>query len=158
MPSIQRFELSPNDTIKLLTREPLLIVRLTILKPGLPNTMRPVRKKSYQKHTFALCIPLKLDGDGLDTLKMEQLSWSCLLARASWRHLKILPHTPIWESLAKLNLHWSIASYNQMISSEMDHALHSLLDVLIKHDFILQITTLKPTYGSNIVYGHVLQI
>jgi hypothetical protein len=26
MPSIQRFELSPNDTNKLLTREPLLIV------------------------------------------------------------------------------------------------------------------------------------
>jgi hypothetical protein len=46
-----------------------------------------------------------------------------------------------------------------MIYSEMDHielALHSLLDVLIKHDFILQITTLKLTYGSNIVYGHVL--
>jgi hypothetical protein len=43
----------------------------------------------------------------------------------------------------------------------MDHielALHSLLYVLIKHDFILQITTLKPIYGSNIVYGHVLQI
>jgi hypothetical protein len=38
-----------------------------------------------------------------------------------------------------------------MISSEMDHielALHGLLDVLIKHDFILQITTLKLTYGS----------
>jgi hypothetical protein len=43
----------------------------------------------------------------------------------------------------------------------MDHielALHNLLDVLIKHDFILQITTVKPTYGSNIIYGHALQI
>jgi hypothetical protein len=28
---LQRFELCPNDTIKLLTREPLLIVRLPIL-------------------------------------------------------------------------------------------------------------------------------
>jgi hypothetical protein len=48
-----------------------------------------------------------------------------------------------------------------MISSKMDHiehALHSLIDVLIKYDFILQITTLKPTYVSDIVYGHVLQI
>jgi hypothetical protein len=35
---MQRFELSPNDMIKLLTREPLLIVRLPILKPDLPNT------------------------------------------------------------------------------------------------------------------------
>jgi hypothetical protein len=31
---MQRFELSPNDTNKLLTQEPLLIVRLPILKPG----------------------------------------------------------------------------------------------------------------------------
>jgi hypothetical protein len=37
MPSMQRFELSPNNTNKLLTREPLLIVRLLILKPGLPH-------------------------------------------------------------------------------------------------------------------------
>jgi hypothetical protein len=31
MPSMQRFKLSPNDTIKLRTQEPLLIVRLPIL-------------------------------------------------------------------------------------------------------------------------------
>jgi hypothetical protein len=41
---MQRSELSPNDTIRLLTREPLLIVRLSILKPGLPNTMRLVKE------------------------------------------------------------------------------------------------------------------
>jgi hypothetical protein len=35
--------------------------------------MRPVRKKPYQNHTFALRIPLELDDDGLDSLKMEQL-------------------------------------------------------------------------------------
>jgi hypothetical protein len=57
---MQRFELSPNDTIKLLTQEPLLIVRLPNLKPGLPKTMRPVRKLPYQDHTFALHIPLDL--------------------------------------------------------------------------------------------------
>jgi hypothetical protein len=51
---MQRFELSLNDTIRLLTREPLLIARLPILKPGLPNTMRPVRKKPYKDHTFCL--------------------------------------------------------------------------------------------------------
>jgi hypothetical protein len=83
MPSMQMFELSSNDTIKLLTREPLLIVQLPILKPGLPNTMRPVRKKPYQDHTFALRIPLEQDDDGLDSLKMEHLPCSCLLARAS---------------------------------------------------------------------------
>ena len=33
MPSMQRFELSPNDVTELLIREPLLIVRLSILNP-----------------------------------------------------------------------------------------------------------------------------
>jgi hypothetical protein len=73
MPSMQRFELSPNDTNKLLTREPLLIVRLSILNLVF-HTMRPVRKKPYQEHTFALCIPLALDGDDLDLLKLDYLS------------------------------------------------------------------------------------
>jgi hypothetical protein len=74
MPSIQRFELSSNHMNKLFTQEPLLIVRLPILKPGLQNTMRMGRNKTYQDYTFALCIPLELDDDGLDSLKMEHLS------------------------------------------------------------------------------------
>jgi hypothetical protein len=75
MPSMQWFELSPNDTTKLLTREPLLIVRLPILQPSLTtNIMRPVRRKPYQEHTFSLCIPLELDDDHLVYLKLEQLS------------------------------------------------------------------------------------
>jgi hypothetical protein len=73
MPSMQRFELSPNDMNKLLTREPLLIVRLLIVNP-VSHTMRPVRKKPYQEHTFALCIPLELDSDDLDLLKLDYLS------------------------------------------------------------------------------------
>ena len=44
MPRMQRFELSTTDTLKL-TSEPLLKVRLAILK-------------HYQYHTFALRIPL----------------------------------------------------------------------------------------------------
>jgi hypothetical protein len=36
--------------------------------------MKPVRKKPYQDHTFALRIPLELDDDGLDSLKMKHLS------------------------------------------------------------------------------------
>jgi hypothetical protein len=92
---MQRFELSLIDPLRLLTREPLLIVRLSILKPGLPKTMRPVRKKLYQDHTFALRIPLELDDDGLDSLNLKHLSWSCLLAHAWWRHLQILPLYPI---------------------------------------------------------------
>jgi hypothetical protein len=81
---MQRFELSPNDRNKLLTREPLLIVWLLILKPGLPNAMRPARKKPYQDHTFVLHIPLDLDGDGLDFFKLEHLSWLCF-ASGWWR-------------------------------------------------------------------------
>jgi hypothetical protein len=84
MPSMQRFELSLNDAIKLPTREPLLIVRLPILKPGLTtNTMRPIRKKPYQEHTFALCIPLELDEDDLDLLKLDHLSSLTLLDEVS---------------------------------------------------------------------------
>jgi hypothetical protein len=70
---MQKFELSQNDMTRLLTRDPHLIVRLSILKPGLPNTIRPVRKKLYQYYTFALCIPLELDNDGIDSLKLEHL-------------------------------------------------------------------------------------
>jgi hypothetical protein len=36
--------------------------------------MRPGRKKTYQDQTFALCIPLELDGDDLDLLKLDYLS------------------------------------------------------------------------------------
>jgi hypothetical protein len=36
--------------------------------------MRPVRKKLYQEHTFALRIPLELDDDDLVSLKLEHLS------------------------------------------------------------------------------------
>jgi hypothetical protein len=74
MPSMQRFELMPNDPIRLLTREPLLIVRQSVLKPGLASTMRPVRKKPYQAHTFSLHIPIELDDDSLDFLKLEHHS------------------------------------------------------------------------------------
>jgi hypothetical protein len=74
MPSMQRFELSLNDKIRLLTPEPLLIVRLPILKTGLLNTIRTVRKKHYQDYTFVLRIPLELDNDGLDSFKLEHLS------------------------------------------------------------------------------------
>jgi hypothetical protein len=36
--------------------------------------MKPVRKKPYQEHTFALSIPLEQDDDGLDLLKLDYLS------------------------------------------------------------------------------------
>jgi hypothetical protein len=73
MPRRQRFELSPNDTNKLLTREPLLIVWLSILKPGLPH-YETGKKETLSRSYFALSIPLELDDDGLDSLKREHLS------------------------------------------------------------------------------------
>jgi hypothetical protein len=96
---MQRFELSLNDTTKLVTREPLLIVRLPNLQPGLTtNIMRPVRRKPYQEHTFAFCIPLELDDDRLDFLKLEHLSWSCLLGEV----LRIAPpYTTMGKTLFK---------------------------------------------------------
>ena len=46
---------------------------------------------TYQDHTFALSIPLELDDDDVDSLKLEHLSWSCLLAHAWWRLLQNSP-------------------------------------------------------------------
>jgi hypothetical protein len=99
---MQRFELSPNDTIKLLTREPLFIVRLPILKPGFPNTMRPVRKKPYQDYTFSLRIPLELDDDVLDLLKLDYLSW----LRLPGEVLRIAPpYSTMEETLVEISSH-----------------------------------------------------
>jgi hypothetical protein len=36
--------------------------------------MRPVKEKTYQEQTFALRIPLELDGEALVQLKMKHLS------------------------------------------------------------------------------------
>ena len=60
----------------LLTREPLLIVRLSPLYPGLTTTTtRPVREMTYQDHTFAFeHDPLELGDVDLDHLKMVLLS------------------------------------------------------------------------------------
>ena len=73
--SMQRFELSPNDVTELLIREPLLIVRLSILNPvSHTHNVRPAKGKTYQYYTFVLSIPLELDVDDLALLKMERLS------------------------------------------------------------------------------------
>ena len=75
MARMQRFDLSPNDTIKLLTSRAPLDSTAIDHKPGLPtHTMRPVKEKTYQDHTFALRIPLELDDDDLVLLKLEHLS------------------------------------------------------------------------------------
>ena len=93
---MQRFELSPNDTIKLLTSRAPLDSTAIYPKPGLPNNMRPVKEKTYQEQTFALRIPLELDDDGLDLLKMEHLSWLRLLGEV----LRIAPpYSTIGETL-----------------------------------------------------------
>jgi hypothetical protein len=71
---MQIFEFSSNDTIKLLTREPLFTVRLSILQPGLlTNTMRPVKDKIYQGQTLELRTQLELEYDDLVHLNMECL-------------------------------------------------------------------------------------
>ena len=75
MPSMQRFELSLNDMVKLLTsRAPLDSTVIYPITQSPNNTMRPVKGITYQEHTFALSIPLELDDDDLDHLKMEHLS------------------------------------------------------------------------------------
>jgi hypothetical protein len=127
MPSIQRFELSLNDTIKLLTREPLLIVRLPILKPGLQKTMRPERKKPYQDRTFALHNPLELDNDDLDLLKLDHLSWMRLLGEV----LQIAPlYSTMGETLFKHIFTYPWSQYIWQASS-----IWSLLDSILNLRF-----------------------
>jgi hypothetical protein len=53
--------------------------------------MRPVRKKPYQDHTFALHIPLELDDDGLDSSQFEA---PFLIMLASTCLMKTSPNTP----------------------------------------------------------------
>ena len=82
---MQRFKLSPNDTNKLLTREPLLIVRLSMLQTGLTTTPWDRKKETLSRSYICLVhIPLKLDDDDLVHLKMERLSWLILVVEVLW--------------------------------------------------------------------------
>jgi len=87
MAMMQRFEQSLNDTVELLTSRASLDSTVIYPKPGLPNNMRPIKEKTYQEQTFALRIPLELDNDDLDLLKMEHLSRLRLLGEV----LRIAP-------------------------------------------------------------------
>jgi hypothetical protein len=69
--------------------------------------MRPLRKKTYQDHTFALHIPLELDDDGLVSLKLDHLSWLRLLSEV----LRIAPHSTMGETLVEIS---SYDHYHQM--------------------------------------------
>jgi hypothetical protein len=70
--------------------------------------MRPVRKKPYQEHTFALSIPLEQDDDGLDLLKLDHLSWLRLLSEV----LRIAPpYSTMGETLVEIS---SYDRYQQM--------------------------------------------
>ena len=118
MPRMQRFELSPNDPIKLLTRELLQEERLSILS----------------KHTFALRIPLELDEDDHAHLKMEHLS--CL--RQLGEDLQIdPPYSTMGEPLLWASLHTPMitirmASFKHMISSRW-----RILNLHFDHFFFL---------------------
>jgi hypothetical protein len=172
--------------------------------------MRPARKKPYQENTFALCIPLDLDDDGLVSLKLEHLSWSCLLGEV----LQIAPpYSTMGGTLFKHIFTYSQSQYRRQASriwSPIDFILNLRFDLIkprINSSFSIMMmswrctweltqsyssrhtwyrlnsimtniwitpwithwsshnllyfylhTTLKPTNGSRIFYGHVLQI
>jgi hypothetical protein len=42
------------------------------------NNKRALKEKSYQEQTLTLHIPLELDDEDLDRIKMEHISWLCL--------------------------------------------------------------------------------
>jgi hypothetical protein len=60
--------------------------------------MRPVRKKPYQDHTFALRIPLELGDDGLAFLKLKHLF---LIMLASTCLMKTSPNTPPYRNMGE---------------------------------------------------------
>jgi hypothetical protein len=70
--------------------------------------MRPVRKKPYQDYTFALCIPLELDDDVPDLLKLDYL----FLLRLPGEVLRIAPpYSTMGETLVEISSH---VYYHQM--------------------------------------------
>ena len=73
---MQWFELSTNDTIKLPTWEPPLIVRQTIITQS-PNYHHETGKiENLSRENLCLSLgPLELDEDDLDSLKLDHLSW-----------------------------------------------------------------------------------
>jgi hypothetical protein len=172
--------------------------------------MRPVRKKPYQEHTFALRIPLELDDDPLVFLKLVHLSWSCLLGevlqisppyttmgKTLFKHIFTYPWSQyiwqassIWSLLDSiLNLHFGLinsritSSFSTMMMSwiytweitqsySSRHTWYRLNSLMTNIWITPWITpwsshnllyfylhsTLKPTYGSSIIYEQVLQI
>ena len=107
MARMQRFEVSLNDTVKLLTsRAPLDSTAIYPITRSPTNTMRPVKDKTYQDHTFALRIPLELDYDDLcspqdGTPFLIVFACTCLTKT----HISSHPYS-IWESLI-----WHIFTY-----------------------------------------------
>jgi hypothetical protein len=158
--------------------------------------MRPVRKKPYQEHNFALHIPLELDDDGLDFLKLKHLflimlASTCLmktspntppcrnmgepcLALSSWVHCTILTSlfahwlaqhcTSSSFSIMMISWEWTWELTPYYSSRHTLYRLNSLMIILRITPWITpwswnnllyfhRLTTLKPTYGSSIVYG-----
>jgi hypothetical protein len=76
--------------------------------------MRPIRKKPYQYHTFALSIPLEVDNDDLDLLKLDHLSWLSLLGEV----LRIAPpYSTMEETLYKHIFTYPWSQYRWQASS-----------------------------------------
>ena len=76
MPRMQRFELSLNDTIKLLTSRAPLDSTVTYPITRSPNTHHETVKRENLSRSY-LClehIPLEVDDDDLVHLKMDLLS------------------------------------------------------------------------------------
>ena len=119
------------------------------------TTVRPVKEKTYQDHTFALRIPLELDDDDLVLLKVEHLSWLCMLALAWWSLANCSPIL-LWERLSFRHVftspwspyRWQASSMWSLrdVHLELAHWL-DLSCISLNHYLILLLFFLKPTYG-----------
>jgi hypothetical protein len=110
MPSMQMFELSLIDKIELLTREPLLIVRLLILKPSLSHY--ETGKKETLSRSYLCLAHSTWSRRWWSWLPQDGTPFLIMLARTC--HMKTSPNTPPYRNMGEPFLassswvHWTI--------------------------------------------------
>jgi hypothetical protein len=85
MPRMQMFEISPNDKIR--SRERPLIVWLSTYKPVSQQTHETGKRENLSRTSFSLRIPVELDDDDLDILRITILDCTFLVKSCECIHI-----------------------------------------------------------------------
>jgi hypothetical protein len=110
-----------------------------------PKTRSPKHYETGKEETLSRSYPCLVHSTWARWWRslLPQVEAPFLIVLASTCLMKTTPHIPTYPIMGEPCLapsSWSIASFNQKISSEMDHielALQKLLKVLINLDFVL---------------------